>query len=60
MCPSHVPGVVSMGGDSLAAAVSQSFAVFLFLHSPDAPQDAAGCLTTTGTTDYRATVLELK
>lgn len=37
-----------MGGDSLAAAVSQSFPVVLFLYSADTPQDAAGCLPATG------------
>ncbi len=50
MCvhPIHVPGVLSMGGDSLAAAVSQSFPVVLFLYSADTPEDAAGCLPAAG------------
>lgn len=39
-----------MGGDSLAAAVSQSFPVVLLLYSADTPQDAAGCLPATGST----------
>ena len=46
--PLRVPGVVSMGGDSLAAAVSQSFPVVLFLYSADTSQDAAGCLSAAG------------
>lgn len=46
--PLRVPGVVSMGGDSLAAAVSQSFPVVLFLYSADTSQDAAGRLSAAG------------
>lgn len=39
-----------MGGDSVAAAVSESFSVILFLHSADASQDAASGLPAAGIT----------
>lgn len=48
VCVFHVPGVLPVGGDSLAAAVSQSFPVVLLLHSADATQDAAGRLPAAG------------
>ena len=43
-------GVLPMGGDFLAPAVSQSLPVILFVYSADPPQDAAGCLPATGNT----------
>lgn len=45
----HVAGVLSVGGDSLAAAVSHFLPDFLFLYSADTSQDAPGCLPATGT-----------
>lgn len=39
-----------MGGDSVAAAVSESFSVILLLHSADASQDAASGLPAAGIT----------
>lgn len=41
-------GILSMGGDSVAAAVSESVSVILFLHSADAAQDAASGLPAAG------------
>jgi len=51
-CMNFIPatGVLPMGGDFLAPAVSQSLPVILFVYSADPPQDAAGCLPATGNT----------
>lgn len=45
----HVAGVLSVGGDSLAAAVSHFLPDFLFLYSADTSQDAPGSFPATGT-----------
>lgn len=55
----YLPGVVSVGGDSLAAAVSQSFPIILFMYSADTSQDAAGCLPATGSTVLSRLVLSI-
>lgn len=39
----HAIGVLPMGGDFLAPAVSQSLPVILLVYSADSPQNAAGC-----------------
>lgn len=41
-------GVLSMGGNFVAAAVPRSFPDVVFMHSADSPQDAAGRLPSTG------------
>lgn len=41
-------GVLSMGGNFVAAAVPRPFPDVVFMHSADSPQDAAGCLPSTG------------
>lgn len=43
-------GILSVGGDSVAAAVSESFSVILFVHSADPSQDAASGLPAAGIT----------
>lgn len=44
----NVVGILSVGGDCVAAAVSESFSVILFLRSADASQDAASGLPAAG------------
>lgn len=41
-------GVLSMGGNFVAAAVPRSFPDVVLMHSADSPQDAAGRLPSTG------------
>lgn len=43
-------GILSVGGDSVAAAVYESFSVILFVHSADTFQDAASGLPAAGIT----------
>lgn len=45
-------GIVSMGGDSVAAAVSEPFSVVLVVHSADPSQDAASGLPAAGMTGF--------
>lgn len=50
VCPTHVAGVLPLGGDPLAAAVSHLLPDFLLLHPADSSQDAPGRLAAAGTT----------
>lgn len=45
-----VTGVIPVGGDILAPAVSKSLAVIVFMYSADPSEDAAGCVPATGST----------
>lgn len=46
----NMTGILSVGGDSVAAAVYESFSVILFVHSADTFQDAASGLPAAGIT----------
>lgn len=49
VCLTHVAGVLSLGGDSLAATVSQLLPDLLLLHPADTSQDAPSRLAAAGT-----------
>lgn len=50
VCLTRVAGVLSLGGDPLAAAVSHLLPDFLLLHPADTSQDAPGHLAAAGLT----------
>lgn len=52
-------GILSMGGDSVAAAVSESFSVILVMHSADTSQDAASGLPAAGITVFGRLIINV-
>lgn len=52
-------GVLSMGGDSVAAAVSESFSVILVVYSADTSQDAASGLPAAGITVFSRQIISI-
>lgn len=49
VCLPYLAGVLSLGGDSLAAAVSHLLPDFLLLHFADTSQDAPSRIAAAGT-----------